>query len=331
MDENSPFEDDDNLINYDSKTQTFSSKNIDKDSKLSSSLSNENTENTRSVIKPLNIEYKQKTNKKKNKKKKNKPTFGWRIVYWFSIIIMVGALVALGVIVAGYAEGCMMYKEISEDVLTVDNDSSDLANMKVDWDKLLSINPETVGWVYIPGTQVNYPVVHTTDNEKYLKTTFRNYRSNVSFGTIFVDSEDSHDLSNANIVTYGHHMNDGSMYAKIATLKDSAEFNKNRNIYFLTPAGNYRLKSFSVVMTNGQDKIVQTSFSNKASMNNYIQDKINRSCVTPDSPIPDVNSIDKIFTFSTCDYFENDGRTILFAYVAESTVAGVNGLDVGRY
>lgn len=84
---------------------------------------------------------------------------------------MVAALIALGVIGFGYLEGCMMYRDLSGEAF--DDGNLNLADMKVDWDELLKINPDTVGWVYIPGTKVNYPVVHTTDNDKYLHTNFR--------------------------------------------------------------------------------------------------------------------------------------------------------------
>lgn len=57
---------------------------------------------------------------------------------------MIAALIALGVIGAGYLQGCMMYNEIADDAFT-DRDELNLADMKVDWDKLLAMNPDTVG------------------------------------------------------------------------------------------------------------------------------------------------------------------------------------------
>lgn len=255
-----------------------------------------------------------------NKKKKK------GLLFWASLVVMIAALIALGVIAAGYLEGCMMYKDVSEEVFH-DSDSMNLNDMKIDWDKLLAINPETVGWIYIPGTVVNYPVVHTTDNDKYLKTSFRGYQSYVSFGTIFVDCNNKHDLSDENIVTYGHHMNDGSMYALFYEMRNSDVFNQNRNIYFLTPNGNYRLKSFTLVYANAQEKIIQTNFGSETNRVNYINDKINRCCVDVVGQIPDVKAMSKIFTFSTCDNMSRDYRYICYAYVAESTVDGVAGLE----
>ena len=102
-------------------------------------------------------------------KKKKKKGF----LFWASLVVMITAIIALVVIGLGYLEGCMMYRGISDD--TFDENS-----LTVDWDKLLAENPETVGWVYVPGTIISYPVVHTTDNDKYLRTNFQGYTSYIS-------------------------------------------------------------------------------------------------------------------------------------------------------
>ena len=63
-------------------------------------------------------------------------------LFWASLTVMIAALIALGIIGFGYLEGCMMYKDISDDAF--DDGNLKLADMKVDWDALLKINPETV-------------------------------------------------------------------------------------------------------------------------------------------------------------------------------------------
>lgn len=241
-------------------------------------------------------------------------------LFWASLVVMITALIALGVIGLGYLEGCMMYKDISDDAF-------DKNTMTVDWDKLLAINPETVGWVYIPDTNVNYPVVHTTNNEKYLTTNFRGYNSYISWGAIFMDCNNKHDCSDQNIVTYGHNMNDGSMYQLFREMADSNVFNAHRDIYFLTPAGNYTLKSFALCHVAATEKIIMTNFGADTNRINYINDKINRCVVSVDGSIPDPVKMSKIFTFSTCDNTARNYRYMCFAYVVESTVDGVVGAD----
>lgn len=273
---------------------------------------NENLENIGSHV--GSAPYPQKRKRKKG------------FLFWASLSVMLAALIALGVIAAGYLEGCKMYKDISDDVFKERNEL-DLASMKIDWDKLRALNPETVAWIYIPGTNVNYPVVHTTDNEKYLKTTFKGYDSYISWGTIFIDCNNKPDFSDQNIITYGHNMNDGSMFEIFSEMRDQEVFNTYRNIYYLTPAGNYRLKPFSLCHIEATEKVIQPNFGTNARRVEYINDKISRSLVKSPDQVPDPMDMSKIFTFSTCDNRSRDYRFMCFAYVAESTVNGVVGLN----
>lgn len=256
----------------------------------------------------------------KAQKKKRGP------VFWIALVVMIAALIGIGVLVAGYVEGCIKYNKIADEAFN-DRNAVNLADMKVDWDKLLATNPDTVGWVYCPDTPINYPVVHTTNNDKYLKTNFEGYQSYVSYGAIFVDYHNKHDLSDQNIVSYGHHMNDGSMYSAIADMRDEDFLNAHKTIYFLTPNGNYRLTGFTLCHVNANEPIVQVNFSTQQKMTEYIQDKIRRGESHLRGDMPAAEAMSKIFTFSTCDNLFTDGRYILFAYVAESTVPGVLGLE----
>lgn len=121
-------------------------------------------------------------------------------------------------------------------------------------------------------------------------------------------------------------MNDGSMYGFFAEMRNSDVFNAHRNIYFLTPNGNYRLKSFALVYVPHTEKIIQTTFGTDANRISYINDKLSRSVVSPEGDMPDASQMSKIFTFSTCDNTEKNYRYMTFAYVAESTVSGVAGI-----
>jgi len=85
---------------------------------------------------------------------------------------------------------------------------------------LLRINPDYVGWLFIEGTRINYPVVQGTDNYMYLDTTFQQQRN--ASGTIFMDYRNSDDFSGF-VMLHGHNMRDGSMFADLFNYR-SAEF-----------------------------------------------------------------------------------------------------------
>lgn len=258
----------------------------------------------------------------KNKGKGGGP---WRIIFIVSIVVLVGALAALGAI--GYQywsqqnayNGLEQYAEVNE---ADDNSNLALSDLKVNWDALRAINPDIVAWVYIPGTPVNYPVVQGEDNNEYLHKAFDGSTGWLaSAGTIFLDSSNNANLTDRNNALYGHHMNDGSMFASLAGFEDQSTFDSHRDVYVLTPQGNYRLKTFALVKTTGSDAIVQTSFASDESYQAYVQDKLTRSVVSQKGDALAAADIKQSMLFSTCEYSQNDGRAVLFAAVVETTAA----------
>lgn len=244
----------------------------------------------------------------------------WRVVFWVALTVCIVSVGALGFIGYMYWHEDQTYKEIAGNAF--DTQQTTLADMTVDWTYLRSINPDIVAWVYIPGTNVNYPVVHTDDNDTYLATSFNGDQPvGVHPGTIFLDMGNKADFSDANNVMYGHHMDDGSMFACLSTqLSDQTEFSSHRTVYVLTPNMNYKCSTFSLVMTTGWDLLVETTFSNADLRTAYIKDKEERSVVQPTEGMPDASKITKLFTFSTCDYSQNNGRAVLFTQVTDSAV-----------
>ena len=80
----------------------------------------------------------------------------------------------------------------------------------VDFEALKKINPEIIAWIRIPDTRIDYPVVQGTDNEYYLKHTFK--KTEHVAGSIFLDKDNSPDFTNRKTILYGHNMKDGSMF-----------------------------------------------------------------------------------------------------------------------
>lgn len=259
-------------------------------------------------------------------KKKGGP---WKVVLVGSLIVFVAALLALGVILFSYWQGRSVYDDVAETGFHAPNDVSgaQLADLQVDWDALRAINPDVVAWVYIPDTNINYPIVHGSDNEYYLTHDFQGSEGWLAtFGTIFLEASNAADFSDQNNVMYGHNMNDGSMFSDIASFGDAQVFNDHRTVFVLTPQGNYRLTTFSLVHCAATDPLVKTVFGSSDDYRDYLQDKIDRS-VVPASDVVAAADMTKTFAFSTCDNLPSDGRYVLFGYVAETTVSGVQVPD----
>lgn len=246
----------------------------------------------------------------------------WRVVFIVSIIVLIAALIGLGAIAFQYLSQQRAYDDLEQYASISDAENVSLADLTVDWDALRAVNPDIVAWIYIPDSPVNYPVVQGQDNQEYLHKAFDGSTGWLaSAGTIFLDSNNASDFSDRNSALYGHHMNDGSMFASLSDWQNNDEFNSHRDIYLLTPQGNYRLKTFAMVKTTGTDALVQTTFSSEESYRSYIQDKLDRSVVTQEGDVLGASDITQSMLFSTCEYSQADGRAVLFAAVVETTVA----------
>lgn len=246
----------------------------------------------------------------------------WRVVFVVSIIVLIAALIGLGAIAFQYISQQRAYDDLEQYASISDAENVSLADLTVDWDALRAVNPNIVAWIYIPDSPVNYPVVQGQDNQEYLHKAFDGSTGWLaSAGTIFLDSNNASDFSDRNSALYGHHMNDGSMFASLSDWQNNDEFNSHRDIYLLTPQGNYRLKTFAMVKTTGTDALVQTTFSSEENYRSYIQDKLDRSVVTQEGDVLGASDITQSMLFSTCEYSQADGRAVLFAAVVETTVA----------
>ena len=195
-------------------------------------------------------------------------------------------------------------------------------NIKQDWAELAEINTEIKGWINLPGTMINYPVLkHEGDGVGYQYYLHRNFDKSYLFaGSIFIDYRSSSGVDSKNIITHGHNMNDGSMYGallKYGKYQGDLNFYKSApTLFFNTPEGNEQWIVFSVYKTNTLEdhgeffNYLMGSFSSDAQFMNYVYNVKERSLF--DVPVP-INTDDQIITLSTCSYEYSDFRTVVVA------------------
>lgn len=137
-----------------------------------------------------------------------------RLLIIFSGVALVACLaVGAGYLIDSWRQHTA-HQDLTAAVITPAADNSDPSAAKIiDFAALLATNPDTVAWIEIPGTNINYPVVQTTNNETYLSRTFDGGTS-VS-GTIFLDADNAADFTNINSILYGHHRYDRTMFADL--------------------------------------------------------------------------------------------------------------------
>lgn len=180
--------------------------------------------------------------------------------------------------------------------------------LEVNFDNLKSINPDTVGWIKVPGTKINYPFVHTKDNEYYLKHTFD--KTSNKKGWVFLDYRNNIDNLSKNTILYAHGLVNNQMFGSMRNVVKQSWYN-NKNNYIITvatPRGNQKWQVFSTYTIEPESYYITTSFKDNDEFNNFINTLKQRSLHNYGV---EVSSNDKILTLSSC--YDNKKRMVLHA------------------
>lgn len=180
------------------------------------------------------------------------------------------------------------------------NDEGKYANisfLSVNFDDLLAKNKETVGWIKVNNTNVNYSIVQHSDNEYYLKHDFNN-RYNI-YGWVYGDFRDDFEYFGTNTIMYAHNMTDRSMFGSLVWCLKESWYTNEENMYIKmsTPKTNTIWKIFSIYTINPEVYYLKTYFESDKEHTIFLNTLKNRSIYDFQE---DVSSDDKIITLSTC-------------------------------
>ena len=244
------------------------------------------------------------------------------------IIILLLAAFVSGVLVAidyiGRMKEAKEYEKLAEIVQTTEQAGAEESSTEekekdgeesyvspVDFDKLVEMNPETVGWIKIPDTPIDYPIVQTGNNDKYLHTDF-NGRESVG-GAIYLDFESSADMKGKNNILYGHHMKNGSMFKALVNYKDKAYFEDHPYFTIYTPEEEIRLRIISAYYGEADPEARRTRFQSQEAFDEFVDSMIS---LCPYAVKLD-GEVDSLYTLITCSYEFDDARTFVFAVPAD--------------
>lgn len=108
---------------------------------------------------------------------------------------------------------------------------------------LREINSDVCAWIYIPDTELSYPVLSYTDNDYYLKRNWKKEKSRS--GSVFTDYRSGNDFEGFNTVIYGHRMSNGTMFGSLAAYESKEHFESNPYVYVVTEKSVIRYRIFS--------------------------------------------------------------------------------------
>ncbi|MCL2352262.1 MAG: class B sortase [Firmicutes bacterium] len=173
-------------------------------------------------------------------------------------------------------------------------------------------NPETVGWVTIPYTRIDYPVVQGPDNGFYLH---RDIEKNDSFaGTVFMDYRSEADLSGRDTVIYGHNMKSGAMFHDLVKFDDPKFWDSVTTGWLYLPDATYRLDIFAYLVVGWDDPYIYGP--SPGAWGDFLSYVKNNARYYRDLGL---EPNDRVVTLSTCSYQFDHARTTIIARLTEVT------------
>lgn len=173
--------------------------------------------------------------------------------------------------------------------------------LKNKFDGLKATNPETIAYVYAPGTQLDEPVVQTTDNSTYLDKTFDGGNEPL-MGTVFMDMDNKKDFSDRLTWLFGHargsKVGDHRMFNDVNYYSDQSYFDQHKYVVVETPERKYYYEALAMVIVPEDTAFYRTSFEDDKDFKEQLDTIYN----TTDIKNKDlkVNANDKYLVLSTC-------------------------------
>jgi len=180
--------------------------------------------------------------------------------------------------------------------------------INVNFNDLTQKNNDTVGWINVNNTNINYPVVQSKDNDFYLTHSYD--KSVNEAGWVFLDYRNSNTFSDKNTIIYAHSRLDKSMFGSLSKVlkKDWYSNKSNHIIRISTPSEDTLWQIFSTYVIEEESYYITVDFNNNDSYQKFLNTIKDRSKYNFDA---NLNPNDKIITLSTC--YSDTKRTVVHA------------------
>jgi len=205
---------------------------------------------------------------------------------------------------------------------------------------LLKENPDFKGWIRLNNTKIDNPIYQAENNMYYLDHNQKGEKS--VYGALYFDCKNriTEEVTDKNLVIYGHEMRNGSMFGNLKKLKNLDFYKQNPVIQFSSlyrKAAWYDYKIFAVFVLNAAKKddngyiynIYRSKFSNEAEFEKWSSEAYERSVINTNV---DVKLGDNIITLVTCSSDFKNSRLVVMArevregesYIVDTSQATVN-------
>lgn len=207
-------------------------------------------------------------------------------------------------------------KKIIEKI-TIDDEKNNISERILKLKKLHEENNDIIGWIEIEGTNINYPVLQTNNNDFYLNHDYqKKYNKN---GSIFLDKDYDWNIPSSNLLIYGHNSQDGTMFKDLLNYKNENYYKEHPKIRFTTLNEDAEYEIIAVFLSRVYYKREENVFryykfinaENENEYNSYVENS-KKSSLYNIEKTPKYK--DQLITLSTCSNHTEDGRLAVVGY-----------------
>ena len=186
-------------------------------------------------------------------------------------------------------------------------------------------NSDTIGWIFMPGTEINYPILQTDNNDFYLNHTFEKLW-NGTIGAIYMDFRNDPTFEDFHTIIYGHNLSGGSMFSDLNKfLTDPEYYRTHRSLYIATIGGKvYRYDVYAACEADVTGHTYRLGLSDETGKLAYINYCLNQSIIRP-GVVPQVD--ENVLTLSTCTGHGHHSRCVVQAVRAVEFVESEEDLE----
>lgn len=264
----------------------------------------------------LNIEIARQLKKKERKRK---------LMIALAFVLALGSITYLIFYYAMYSKNNAEYEGLSQLIddsagsskysVNIVQEDKTLPPVLKKYEKLYQKNKKLIGWLKIEGTNIDYPVMQTVNNEYYLDHNYnQEYDKN---GSIFLDKDCDAAHPNDNMIIYGHHMKSGKMFGNLNYYAKEDYYKEHPSIMFDTiyEEGKYDIMYVFRSRIYSEEEIVfkYYKFIDATSEDEFNSNMDEMAAISLYDTGVTAHYGDRLITLSTCDYNEENGRFVVVA------------------
>lgn len=216
------------------------------------------------------------------------------------IVLLLFVIGALACWYLDYAHGDISYEAAKENYTDEDT---------VDLEALQAKNPDIRAWIRIDGTNIDYPVLWSGNDNDYLRHTYSG-DYNV-LGSIFIWQKNHPDFSDRNTLVFGHNTWNGQMFGQLRKYKKQSFFEEHPTITIYTPSTKLKYKIVAAYLTTTDSNIYTASFEDEQQYADWLNDKLQRSVI--DTKAEKASGTEQTIVLSTCAKSKSNQRFVVVA------------------